>query len=193
MSTQDETGPASAEGGLFGDQELPPSQRRPAEAARPAGQARVVMPNRTQVELRPMDLESLLAEGHRARLVWAWVERQDMSAMYEAIKVRQGGVGRSAIAPEILLALWLYATLQGVGSARQLSRSLLYRDGRSLSARTMLVTPSNSVRTVKPATAVANHMKVRRRENAGRSKQIASHQASQSDIVCLRVLVDSAV
>jgi hypothetical protein len=46
----------------------------------------------------------------------------------------------------------------------------------------MEVTPSNSVRTVKPATAVANHKKVRRRENAGRSIQIASHQIIHSDI-----------
>jgi transposase len=86
------------------------------------------MPNRSQIELRPMDLESLLPEGHRARLVWAWVERQDLSAMYAAIKVRQGGVGRSAIAPQILLGLWLYASLQGVGSARQLSRLVLEHD-----------------------------------------------------------------
>ena len=48
--------------------------------------------------------------------------------MYEAIKVRQGGVGRSAIAPQIMLGLWLYATLQGVGSARQLSRLVLEHD-----------------------------------------------------------------
>jgi transposase len=75
-----------------------------------------------------MDLESLLPEGHRARLVWAWVERQDLSGMYAAIKVREGGVGRSAIAPEILLGLWLYATLDGVGSARQLSRLVLEHD-----------------------------------------------------------------
>lgn len=90
--------------------------------------ARVILPNRTQIELRPMDLESLLPEGHQARLVWAWVERQDLSAMYAAIKVRQGGVGRSAIAPQILLGLWLYATLQGVGSARQLARLVLEHD-----------------------------------------------------------------
>ncbi|MFM6809783.1 MAG: IS1182 family transposase [Dolichospermum sp.] len=90
--------------------------------------ARVILPNRTQIELRPMDLESVLPEGHRARLVWAWVERQDLSAMYAAIKVRQGGVGRSAIAPQILLGLWLYAALQGVGSARQLSRLVLEHD-----------------------------------------------------------------
>jgi len=99
-----------------------------AAAARSAATARVIMPNRKQIELRPMDLESLLPEGHRARLVWAWVERQDLSAMYAAIKVRQGGVGRSAIAPQILLGLWLYASLQGVGSARQLSRLVLEHD-----------------------------------------------------------------
>ncbi len=100
---------------------------KPTPAASQAS-ARVVLPNRKQIELRPMDLESLLPEGHRARLVWAWVERQDLGAMYAAIKVREGGVGRSAIAPQILLALWLYATLQGVGSARQLSRLVLEHD-----------------------------------------------------------------
>lgn len=101
-----------------------------AKAARAlsTGAARVILPNRNQIELRPMDLESLLPEGHRARLVWAWVERQDLSAMYGAIKVRQGGVGRSAIAPQILLGLWLFATVQGVGSARQLSRLVLEHD-----------------------------------------------------------------
>lgn len=94
------------------------------------GQApvRVIMPNRMQVELRPMNLESTLAPGHRARLVWAWVEQQDLSGMYAAIKVREGGVGRSAIAPEILFALWLYATLQGEGSAREVSRLVMSHD-----------------------------------------------------------------
>lgn len=89
---------------------------------------RVILPKRDQIELRPMDLEALLPQGHRARVVWAWVERQDLSGMYAVIKARQGGVGRSAIAPEILLGLWLYATLEGVGSARQLSRLVLEHD-----------------------------------------------------------------
>jgi transposase len=82
----------------------------------------VLLPNRRQLELRASDLESLLAEGHRARLVWGYVERQDLSRFYDPIKVRAGGVGRSAIAPEVLFALWLYATLEGVGSARALAR-----------------------------------------------------------------------
>ena len=93
-----------------------------------AAPARVILPRRDQIELRPMDLESLLPQGHRARLVWAWVQRQDLSGMYAVIKARRGTVGRSAIAPEILLGLWLYATLEGVGSARQLSRLVLEHD-----------------------------------------------------------------
>jgi transposase len=80
------------------------------------------MPNRKQMELRPLDLESLIPEGHRARLVWSYVERQDMSGFYAGIRVREGSAGRTAIAPEILFALWLFATLEGVGSARQLAR-----------------------------------------------------------------------
>ena len=128
-----ESDPSEPSGELF--ESLPLPENAEAVAAKTAvtkaaqsARARVILPNRNQIELRPMDLESLLAQGHRARLVWAWVERQDLSAMYAAIKVREGGVGRSAIAPQILLALWLYATLQGVGSARQLSRLVLEHD-----------------------------------------------------------------
>jgi transposase len=42
--------------------------------------------------------------------------------MYEGIRAVEGGSGRAAIAPEILFALWLYATLEGVGSARAIAR-----------------------------------------------------------------------
>ena len=128
-----ESDPSEPSGELF--ESLPLPENAEAVAAKTAvtkaaqsARARVILPNRNQIELRPMDLESLLPQGHRARLVWAWVERQDLSAMYAAIKVREGGVGRSAIAPQIQLALWLYATLEGVGSARQLSRLVLEHD-----------------------------------------------------------------
>jgi transposase len=94
----------------------------PKPTEKPKGVARVQMPNRTQLELRPSDLESLLPEEHRARIVWGYVERQDMTGLYANIKAVEGGVGRAAIAPEILFALWLYATLEGVGSARGIAR-----------------------------------------------------------------------
>jgi transposase len=88
----------------------------------PPGIARVRLPNRAQLELRPCDLDSLLPEGHPARVVWAWVEQADLSRMYAGIRAVEGGSGRTAIAPEILFALWLYATLDGVGTARTLAR-----------------------------------------------------------------------
>src|SRR5574337_1788682 len=90
--------------------------------------ARVLLPNRGQMEFRASDLESLLPEGHRARLVWAYVERQDLSRFYAGIRAAEGGVGRAAIAPEIVLALWLYATLDGVGSAREVARRIESHD-----------------------------------------------------------------
>jgi transposase len=89
----------------------------------PAG-ARVLMlmPNRTQIELPEVDLESLLPEGHRARVIWAYVQHADLSGIYAGVKAVEGGCGRTPIAPEILLALWLFATVQGVGSARAIAR-----------------------------------------------------------------------
>lgn len=91
-------------------------------AARRQGAARLLQPNRLQVELRASDLESLLGEDHRARLVWGYVERQDLSRLTERIKARGSNPGRSAIDPRILFALWLYAVLDGVGSGREVAR-----------------------------------------------------------------------
>lgn len=78
----------------------------------------MLRPNRLQLQLRSSDLESLLPEDHTTRLVWACVERQGLSPLYAPIKAVTGGSGRSAIAPEMLLSLWLYAPLGEVGSAR---------------------------------------------------------------------------
>lgn len=83
---------------------------------------RVLRPNRDQLELRPTDLESLLPEDHRARAVWEFVEGLDLTPLYERIRSVEGQAGRPAIDPAILMALWLYATVEGVGSARALAR-----------------------------------------------------------------------
>ena len=79
---------------------------------------RLLRPNRQQVELRPADLEGLLPADHRARLVWQFVASLDLRAFYARVLAVEGHAGRPAIDPAILMALWLYATLQGVGSAR---------------------------------------------------------------------------
>lgn len=77
---------------------------------------------RRQIELRACDLESLLPEDHRARLVWEAVEQLDLSDFYAAVSTRLDTPGRPATDPKILLALWVYATSEAVGSARHLER-----------------------------------------------------------------------
>jgi transposase len=69
-----------------------------------------------------MDLEGMLGEEHPARAVWAYVERLDLDAFYAVIRSREGSAGRPAVDPQIYLALWIYATLDGVGSAREIER-----------------------------------------------------------------------
>ena len=90
--------------------------------------ARYETANRTQIELLPTDLEALLPPGHAARLVWRFVEGLDLTAFYATIKAREGRAGRPPIDPQILIALWLYATIDGVGSARELDRLCVSHD-----------------------------------------------------------------
>ncbi|HEY1942045.1 MAG TPA: IS1182 family transposase [Roseiarcus sp.] len=69
-----------------------------------------------------IDLDGLLPGDHRARVVWRFVEGLDLSPLYAGIGSREGAAGRPASDPAVLLALWLYATVEGVGSARELER-----------------------------------------------------------------------
>jgi transposase len=67
-------------------------------------------------------LDQMLAADHRARIVWEFVKSLDLGALYAPIEVDDHTAGRTAIAPEILVGLWLLATLDGIGSARELAR-----------------------------------------------------------------------
>lgn len=97
--------------------QVPPAAK-PA-AADPAA-ARFLRPERNQAEFSQGDLDSLLDDEHQARTVWEYVEQADLSELYAAIRSVEGRAGRPATDPRVLLALWLYATLEGVGSARTL-------------------------------------------------------------------------
>jgi transposase len=90
----------------------------PARRAAPRLQQAV----RDQVELRACDLESLIAPDHRARSVWQFVQSLDVAELHKRIRAVEGRPGRPPIDPAMLVALWLYATLDGVGSARELDR-----------------------------------------------------------------------
>jgi transposase len=88
----------------------------------PTRKPRVRTAQRNQLEMRAVDLESTLPDDHVARSIWAFVERMDLSRFYARIKADAHTVGRPATDPKILLAVWLYAHSDGVGSARAIER-----------------------------------------------------------------------
>lgn len=105
---------------LFEDMPAVEGERKAETSHR--GAPRLQEAVRDQVELRACDLESLLAPDHPARSVWQFVQSLDLSALHRGIRAVEGRPGRPPIDPAILVALWLYATLDGVGSARELAR-----------------------------------------------------------------------
>ena len=92
-----------------------PSPPRLRSSRRPL---RLRKPDRRQVLLRPCSLEELLAPDHPARMGWAITERFDLEKFLTPIRAREGHAGRDATDPQVLVALWLYAAIDGVGSAR---------------------------------------------------------------------------
>ena len=110
-----------SQAGLFDQGEVPVAARA-AQPAQTAGAPRVMTPQRNQIELRAVDLEALLAPDHAARTVWAFVQSMDLAPLYARIKSVAGRGGAPAIDPVILVALWLWATIDGVGSAREVDR-----------------------------------------------------------------------
>jgi len=83
---------------------------------------RVIGPDRAQLRWEMVDLDSQLPDDHRARLVWAFVQGLELGEFYDRIKARDEVAGRPATDPQVVLAVWLYATLEGIGSARAIDR-----------------------------------------------------------------------
>jgi transposase len=109
-------------GKLFDDDVL---QAPSTEATLPEedeGEARVRIPDRSQMVMVTYDVDALIGPEHPARAMWELLGRMDLSGLYEAIRARGSRPGRAATDPKLLLCLWLYATSEGVGSARQLAR-----------------------------------------------------------------------
>jgi len=107
---------------MAGDELFPDLSEQANPRASEAGEPRLREPVRDQVELRVMDLDGLIEPGHPVRVIWDYVQRLDLRALAEAIKAREHTPGQAPPSPQLLLALWLYATSQGIGSARALAR-----------------------------------------------------------------------
>lgn len=101
--------------------EMPEAQEKSKKAVG-KGKPRVLKANRGQMEMRLAALDGLVGEDHKVRIVWEMVTNFDLSGFYGRIEALEGEAGRPAIDPAILVGLWLYATSEGVGSARELER-----------------------------------------------------------------------
>jgi transposase len=110
----------------------PPTPAQAAEAAA-VGKPRLRVPHRDQIDFHWASLDQLLDPDHTVRVIWAAVCALDLSAWLNEIKAVEGHVGRDATDPRLLIALWVYATLNGISSARELDElcgpngSLAYR------------------------------------------------------------------
>ena len=81
---------------------------------------RLRSPNR-QAVLDATPIDGLLDSDHQARVVWDFCAGLDITPLTDPLRAREGRPGRAALDPRLAIALWLYATLEGVGSARQLA------------------------------------------------------------------------
>lgn len=102
---------------LFGelpDQAAPPGPGR--------GMPRLRQPERNQPGWQIAAIDDLVASDHPVRAVWGFVGTLDLRSLHDAVKAREGVPGQAPPAPELMLALWLWATVDGVGSARQLDK-----------------------------------------------------------------------
>ena len=86
------------------------------------GAARLRLPVRDQIEFCWESLDRRLDSEHPVRVVWEFVSRLDLSPWLDTAQAIEGRAGRNLTDPRILLALWVYATLQGIGSAREIAR-----------------------------------------------------------------------
>lgn len=98
-----------------------PEQAAPS-VAEPEGGPRYVAARRDEIEFRRFEFDELIGPDHVARVLWAYVERLDLRELYGAIRAYEHGPGRPPPDPRVILALWLYACVEGVGSARALER-----------------------------------------------------------------------
>jgi transposase len=66
-------------------------------------------------------LDEQLPQDHPVRALWDFTCRLDLSGFIRPAKAVVGGPGAAVITPQLLFALWLWAIIDGTGSARRLA------------------------------------------------------------------------
>lgn len=114
---------------LFPDLLEPTSPETPLSDRIPEGKPRLLKANRQQWFFRATTMEDLLPPDHIARAIWSVVEPLELPGFLAEIRSVEGHEGAPAIDPHLLLAVWVYAFSEGVGSARAVDRLCDQHDG----------------------------------------------------------------
>jgi transposase len=83
---------------------------------------RLRRPDRSQTSFGLLSPEDLVAQDHPVRAVWEVVESLDLSKFREPLKARDGVSGRDATDRALLVSLWLWGSVEGEWSAREVAR-----------------------------------------------------------------------
>jgi transposase len=111
---------------LFPGMEVTQTPEPKAVAQAPEPRARIKPVDRSQMMMRPVDVEGLIEEDHPARAIWEFVGRLDLSSYEKPIQAVDGVAGRPVWDPRLLISLWVYAYSRGIGSGREISRRMQY-------------------------------------------------------------------
>ena len=99
------------------------------EGVVPAAKPKLKPIDREQGLLRPVIVDELVAEDHKARAIWDLTGELDLSSYHSKIQSKEGKAGSPAWDPRLLLSVWLYAYSEQVTSAREVSRLMEYEPG----------------------------------------------------------------
>ena len=70
----------------------------------------------------------MVSQDHKVRAVWALVQGWDLTRFLQEIRARGARPGRAATDPQLLIALWLYAAIEGLACGRKLARLCVESD-----------------------------------------------------------------
>lgn len=85
-------------------------------------------PDRAQLDPRPRSIDELVSPDHPVRAVWEFVQHMDLTALHAGYKAVEHHPGRPPTDVALLVALWLYATVESIGSAHELCERCIRDD-----------------------------------------------------------------
>jgi transposase len=118
-----------SEGGqktIWAEGELPVRSEPTGSETGAKAPARFQPINRQQMVFRAVDVEQLVEPDHLVRAIWELTGRLDLTPYTAEVRAVEGGAGRSAIEPRLLISLWVYAYSEGESSAREVERCCQY-------------------------------------------------------------------